>query len=65
MFVVVTITETHTNVIGPFLLHEDAVEWAERWMQRIPGVAGVAGLLDSDEAAGWAGFEWTTREVEA
>lgn len=64
MWSVVTVTLTHTNVIGPFLLREDAIEWAERWMSQGLGMAGVAGLLEPDEAAGWAGFEWGT-EVEA
>lgn len=64
MWVIVTVTVSHTNTVGPFLLREDAVEWADRWMRQGLGVAGVAGLLEPDEAAGWAGFEWGT-EVEA
>jgi hypothetical protein len=64
MFTVVTVTASHTNVIGPFLMKEDAVEWANRWMEQGLGIAGVAGLLDPEEAAGWAGFEWRT-EVQA
>jgi len=64
MWTVVTVTASHTNVIGPFLLREDAIEWANSWMRQGLGVAGVAGLLEPDEAAGWAGFEWGV-EVEA
>lgn len=46
------------NVIGPFLLEQDAVEWATRWMAQGYGRAGIAGLLEAEVAAEYAGFEW-------
>jgi len=46
------------NVIGPFLLEQDAVEWATRWMAEGHGRAGIAGLLEAEVAAEYAGFEW-------
>jgi hypothetical protein len=55
------ITESYreqVNVIGPFLLEQDAIEWATRWMAEGHGRAGIAGLLAAEEAAEYAGFEW-------
>jgi hypothetical protein len=57
------VTETpngQVNVIGPFLLEEDALSWANRWMGQGLGRAGIAGLLEPEDAAGLAGFEWLT-----
>lgn len=59
------VTETHMgqmNVVGPFLLHEDAVEWATLWMREGFGRAGIAGLLEAEEAADMAGFEWVVSD---
>lgn len=55
------VTESHRgqmNVIGPFLLEQDAIEWATRWMAEGHGRAGIAGLLEAEEAAEMAGFDW-------
>lgn len=61
------ITESYrgqTNIIGPFLMEKDAVEWATRWMREGHGRAGIGALLDAEEAAEWAGFEWLTPDPD-
>ena len=60
--VVTETTNGQTNVIGPFLLHDDALEWAYKWMAQGFGRAGIAALLEPEEAAELAGFEWITSD---
>lgn len=56
------VTETTTgqiNVIGPFMTEQDALDWAQRWMEQGFGRAGIAGMLEPLDAADLAGFEWS------